>query len=395
MVSKVFIPKKIRVGFVKRGDCYTGKLAYIIYFDEKGKVRKEVSWNNWRDKKIEYIDYENESLSGYIFNKGVSRDGYWGSGRSVIRVYDPRDFEFEIDIDNMIGILMHSDVSKRDIVEECIYGWVGGKLVLLPTNSVEYQESLKFTELQDEKVLVKDLVKGRGYIKKKSGELLTYLGFFDYYKRNEEKIRSGYYSYEYKYSYIPGGRKHIFYDGKNYVPISLSILAKGMDDTIVDNYAELVDNYIRSVNGSQVVGVELGDYSVNNGYSSDKWYYYPTLSKIDNNRIIGISLFSKMLTKEQFLDILPTLKYTEYSVEGGIFSYMHTNSHHIKSQYNNNNDRTSESRILRDRIRELVGNYDEGDMMMINEYIEVMGKLGYKELRYVLSNGYTVKCDRY
>ena len=39
-----FIPKKIKVGYQDRDDTYTGKLAYVIYYDEKGKLRKENSW---------------------------------------------------------------------------------------------------------------------------------------------------------------------------------------------------------------------------------------------------------------------------------------------------------------------------------------------------------------
>jgi hypothetical protein len=31
---------------------YTGKLAYVIYFDNKGVLRKKKSWEGWRDKKI-------------------------------------------------------------------------------------------------------------------------------------------------------------------------------------------------------------------------------------------------------------------------------------------------------------------------------------------------------
>jgi hypothetical protein len=37
----IFIAPKIRVGFQNRTDCFTGKLAYIIYYDTKGKIRKE------------------------------------------------------------------------------------------------------------------------------------------------------------------------------------------------------------------------------------------------------------------------------------------------------------------------------------------------------------------
>ena len=45
-----FIPKKIKVGFQERKDTYSGKLAYVIYYDEKNNLRKEQSWNSWRDK---------------------------------------------------------------------------------------------------------------------------------------------------------------------------------------------------------------------------------------------------------------------------------------------------------------------------------------------------------
>ncbi len=82
-MSNLFIPSKIKVGFQERQGTFTGKLAYVIYFDEKGKLRKETSWEGWRDSKIPAIEFENKPNSGYILNKGVQRGGYhWGSGRS-------------------------------------------------------------------------------------------------------------------------------------------------------------------------------------------------------------------------------------------------------------------------------------------------------------------------
>lgn len=44
MSNNIFLPKKISVGYNERSDTYTGKLAYIIYTDEKGVLRKETSW---------------------------------------------------------------------------------------------------------------------------------------------------------------------------------------------------------------------------------------------------------------------------------------------------------------------------------------------------------------
>ena len=39
MKSNIFIPKAINVGYQNRSSTYTGKLAYVIYYDEKGKLR--------------------------------------------------------------------------------------------------------------------------------------------------------------------------------------------------------------------------------------------------------------------------------------------------------------------------------------------------------------------
>ena len=53
MTSNIFIPKRLKVGFNERSDTYSKKLAYVIYWDDKGKLRKQDSWEHWRDKDIE------------------------------------------------------------------------------------------------------------------------------------------------------------------------------------------------------------------------------------------------------------------------------------------------------------------------------------------------------
>lgn len=71
MNSSIIIPKTINVGYQKRSDTYTGKLAYIVYYDENGKLRKEASWNSWRVgeeicKSRDYDDIPRErTLFGY------------------------------------------------------------------------------------------------------------------------------------------------------------------------------------------------------------------------------------------------------------------------------------------------------------------------------------------
>lgn len=237
MKTNLYIPTKVKIGFVKRDDTFTKKLAYLIYYDEKDVLRKQTSWDNWRDHKIPSIEIDNKPMSGFIFNKGVQRYGYHSnSGRAVARVHDPREFEFEISIENMFGIMMNNDILKRDIQGEFVYAWSGKDLILLPTSSVEYKESQAFTEKQHKSLTKNDLVKGRTYIKKKSSEEYVYMGFFNWYEVNGHNMRA---------HSTNKGKKHVFYNTKNksFTQFGVATLAEAVSDDITDKYPALVKKF--------------------------------------------------------------------------------------------------------------------------------------------------------
>ena len=253
-MAKMFIPKKLKIGFQTRKDTFTEKLAYVIYYDEKGALRKEASWTSWCDSKIPSMEIDNVPTIGYVFNKGIKRDGYWGNGRSVIRVHDPRGFEFEISVNNMIGLLMHSDVAKREIQQECVFAWQGTELCLLPTNSVEYQESVEFTERQDKKISAKALIKGATYKAKKNETTYVYLGYFPWYdweysRHDSDKVQK------------LKGKRHVFavgYCGNcKFETPSISTLAEVVDETVCENYPQLVDDFHRTFHSSKIVGFQI------------------------------------------------------------------------------------------------------------------------------------------
>ena len=139
----IYIPKKIKVGYQNRYDTYTKKLAYVIYYDEKNKLRKETSWNNWRDEKIEPDDFDNEPTRGFVLNKkaGDCCSEHWGNHRQAYcRVYDPRGFEFEITINNLLYILENCDCLKgKGLDGEFVYGWDRKDLILIPVDSPDYK----------------------------------------------------------------------------------------------------------------------------------------------------------------------------------------------------------------------------------------------------------------
>ena len=142
MKSSIFIPKTINVGYQNRSDTYTGKLAYVIYYDEKGKLRKEASWNSWRDEKISNEEFENVPTSGFVLNKKVGDySSGWDHRQAYCRVYDPRNFEFEITVENLLYILENANSIKGKGLEgEFVYGWDGKDLVLMPVESPDYKQ---------------------------------------------------------------------------------------------------------------------------------------------------------------------------------------------------------------------------------------------------------------
>ena len=184
MRNNIFIPKQINVGFQERSDTYTKKLAYIIYYDAKGVLRKEKSWESWRDNKIDNIIYDNVPTSGFVLNKKVGDYcSDWNHRQAYVRVYDSRDFEFEITIENLLYILENaSSIKGKGLEGEFIFGWDKKDLLLMPIDSPDYKEISEFNKILHEKKTIKskELILGATY-KTKQNEEWIYMGKFDYH----------------------------------------------------------------------------------------------------------------------------------------------------------------------------------------------------------------------
>ena len=181
MADTTIIPAKINVGFQKRTGTYTGQLGYIIYYDHKGVLRKETSWQSWRDKTIPNQEFDNIPTEGFVLNKTAGGGRGWDSRRTVSRIYDPRGFEFEIGIDNLLYILENANcIRGKGLEGKFVYGWNGTTLLLIPEAAPEYVSCAEFTEALAEKVETKDLVAGGTY-RTKSNEEVVYMGRFDYH----------------------------------------------------------------------------------------------------------------------------------------------------------------------------------------------------------------------
>ena len=277
MATNIFIPKKIKVGFQTRNDTYTKKLAYVIYYDQKNKLRKENSWNSWRDEKIEPEDYDNEPTTGFVLNKKVGGYQYhYDMRQTYVRVFDPRGFEFEITIPNLLYILENtSSIKGKGLEGEFVYGWDGKDLLLIPTSAPEYQEMQKMANnlYEGEAIKAKDLILGATY-GTANGTAYVYMGKSDYwsyernyyYADNDWNRRHGHVGYaeplddtwetniackhNYKYRNINKGKRFWFIGPEGSIH-SYSTISKKFYSVIDSNvtekfaeYQELLDNDI-------------------------------------------------------------------------------------------------------------------------------------------------------
>lgn len=306
--THIYIPKRINVGFRKRNDTYTGKLAYVICYDEKGKLRKETSWNNWRDDKIPNEEYDNTPMEGFVLNKkaGDCNSG-WNHRHAYCRVYDPRGFEFEITIENLLYILENTNSIKGKGLEgEFVYGWSGKDLVLMPTESVDYKQLSDYNELLHTKntVKVKDLRVGATYITKQNSHVV-YMGRFPYYTDSIDFLdmhsgETGYVnSIHLITSMIHDENKRIKYQASG---------------TFVDNrhfFCVVNDKNYDFIAMKSLSGKIIGCTDANCSPLYDSMYealqHSSMFSPVDLDKTV-----LKPISKDEFLQILNNIKYVEH-----------------------------------------------------------------------------------
>nr|DAU18298.1 MAG TPA: hypothetical protein [Bacteriophage sp.] len=212
MTSSIFIPKTINVGYQNRNDTYTGKLAYVIYYDEKGKLRKETSWNSWRNKDIPNDEFENIPTEGFVLNKkaGDYSTG-WDHRHAYCRVYDPRGFEFEISIENLLYILENTTcIPGKGLQGEFVYGWDGTNLVLMPIVAPDYKQIAAYNKIvhNNESIKTRDLLLGATYLTKENTEWI-YMGRFETYEYGYEFVQDGKIMRTKRYSDLPTEKSYM------------------------------------------------------------------------------------------------------------------------------------------------------------------------------------------
>lgn len=268
-MKQLYVPKRIKAGYNEREDTYSGKLAYIIYWDDKGKLRKENSWRGWMEEELGEDDFDNVPTSGFVLNRavgGVKRSWSRDARIEKVRVFDPRGFEIEIDMDNLLFILQeNSSIVGKGLEGEFVYAWDGKNIVLLPTNCTEYEKSKEYTSLQSKKVTRADMVAGCQY-KTKKGQNVIYLGRFDYMDYYDgQKKKHIFVNADHQpeppedapESVWEAWEENDFASGPRFIPeAGFTKLAIKVSDEPVGNLAELIEEFSKTANASMPTHIE-------------------------------------------------------------------------------------------------------------------------------------------
>ena len=293
MKNNIFIPERINVGFQKRTDTYSGKLSFIVYFDNAGVLRKEKSWEGWRDKTIPNEIYENKPMSGFVLNKKAGgTSSHWNVRQTYVRVFDPRGFELELTVPNLLYILENTNSIKGKGLEgEFVYGYSGTDLILISTDSPDYKELVSFNDKlrTKESIKSKDLVAGVTYLNKKNQEMI-YMGCFDCWQFKYERAAD----YRSDYKLKNCGKHFIFAQkddskyndyGYNFTPFK-SVSGKFMDvvsEECVVNFAEIFE------------------------LMESKAWYSPVVEKAEKIRPMTFEEFEKQIEKGYYYRFMDAL----------------------------------------------------------------------------------------
>lgn len=241
MKTTMYIPKLLHVGYQERNDTYTGKLAYVIYTDDKGVKRKEGSWLSWSKEFLP--DQQNTPMEGFVINRdvgGVRRSYGWDARMEKVRVYDPRGWEIEVTIPNLLFILQECTSTKGKGLEgEFVYAWDGKELVLLPTSAQEYKDCVEFTQNQAKRV-TKDEVKVGNWVKFKDDEEYIYLGRFECRQ----------------YKFDKASKKHVYFNGDNKYRYESGFTKVAVVNHQDENYAQHVEDFATSWHCNPIVSIE-------------------------------------------------------------------------------------------------------------------------------------------
>jgi hypothetical protein len=170
--------EKVYVGFQKRNTESGSPLGFLTPWGEDAAARGRMATvDKWSaSSKLQSVVLDNIPVSGFRVSDSARRNG-WNGGNTVIQIEDPRGFELQITVDNMIQIMSGNLILDGEIKVPCVWGRDGKDNILLPTNSEPYMNAIENTERLKQTFSMRSVKLGNK-IELKDGRVGIYYGAY-------------------------------------------------------------------------------------------------------------------------------------------------------------------------------------------------------------------------
>lgn len=143
MLRDIKFPEKYYIGFQRQHFSQEENFRMLGFAtpntgDYAFKKRK-ASVDGWSEKDLTPLDTENKPTHGFKIVDAVSS---YSTSNKKFRVEDPRGFELEIDVYNLLEIIEKHTIVQGTIMEPMLWGRFGGDNYLISGNSAEYKHHL-------------------------------------------------------------------------------------------------------------------------------------------------------------------------------------------------------------------------------------------------------------
>lgn len=147
--TSITIPAKHYVTMIRRGNA-TVPLGFATPWGEDAAAKKRMqtadSWaGSSRKDALPSTIIENEPMSGFKLTAGI-RTGDYGAADKW-RIEDPRGFELEITSTNLAQILIQTTIERGEILDQCVWGRIGGNNILITIESQAYKDAVAMTKI--------------------------------------------------------------------------------------------------------------------------------------------------------------------------------------------------------------------------------------------------------
>lgn len=104
--------------------------------DDYAFKKRKATVDGWAEKDLAPMDLDNKPTHGFKIVDTVSR---YSTSNKFFRVEDPRGFELEIDVNNLLDLIEHHTIVQGAIMEPLVWARYGGNNYLISSNSEEYK----------------------------------------------------------------------------------------------------------------------------------------------------------------------------------------------------------------------------------------------------------------